>query len=348
MAKKHTFLTASIVIIVVVLSFNFIVKKFYKKTPLAPPPTLVEATTAKAQVWQHEIHATGTLLANEGITVAAAMAGHVTQIFFQSGDVVKAGTPLLQLDQGELKARLDNAVAQLALSEANYRRSISLYQRKILTGSDMDKATANLRTDQANVALAKANLAHTLIIAPFSGRLGIKKIDVGSYISAGQAIVNLQDSSILKVNFNIPEVFLNEVAIGNKVIVRSQAFPNDVFSGKISAFESVLNQDTRSLLTQAAIPNPTGKLVPGTFAEVTAYIGSPKKAVSIPQTAIAYSLENTYVYKIVNGKAVKTPVKIGIQQQDQAEILQGLQPSDQVIISGQDKLSDGAAVTTGK
>ncbi|CAN5435868.1 efflux RND transporter periplasmic adaptor subunit [soil metagenome] len=346
MSKKRTFITAAIAITIALVLINIISKKFYKSAPPAVPSTLVEAITAKGEPWQHEIHATGTLLANEGITVAAAVAGHVTQIFFQSGDLVKTGTPLIQLDQGELKAHLDSAAAQLALSEANYRRSASLFQRKIVTGSDMDKALANLRTDQANVALARANLAHTMIVAPFSGRLGIKKVDVGSYISAGQALVNLQDASVLKVNFNIPEVFLNEVAIGDKVIIRSQAFPGEAFSGKITAFESVLNQDTRSLLTQAAIPNPTGKLRPGTFAEVTAYFGQPRLAVSIPQTAVAYSLENSYVFKIVAGKAVKTTVKVGMQQQDQVEILQGLKAGDKIIISGQDKITDGAAVTT--
>jgi membrane fusion protein (multidrug efflux system) len=311
------------------------------------PPTVVQIQAVKRQNWQKTILATGSLSAAEGITVTPEVSGRITNIFFKSGTYVTEGTPLIQLYQKIVQAQLDKAKAQLELHRANLRRFTELYKKGYYDKADLDKAAAIVKSNIADVNNTQAQLDQTTIKAPFSGRLGLRQISIGDYLSPGSAVVDLQSIDPIRVDFNVPEIYLGQIKIGDKTTITSRALKNQVYTGIIYAFNSKIDPNSRMLGVRANVPNPNHLLVPGTFVEVTVYLGQPDILMMIPQTAVVYSLEGNYVYLMKNHKAVKTPITLGQKLDDNRIIVvKGLQVGDPVIIGGQEKLHDGAAVMT--
>src|SRR6185312_15707205 len=211
------------------------------------PPAMVAAAPVKLELWQNEINAIGTLNSNQGVIIKPEIDGRITQIYFRSGDSIQAGAPLVQLNPETLKADLAAAKAKATLSEANYKRALELFKRRVSSPVELDTASSTYQADQSNVARTQAQLDLTLIRAPFSGRLGLRQVDMGDYVNKGDPIVTLDAIDPMRVDFKVPEVYLNQLAIGQTVVIHSSAFPKQTFTGQIYAFDSQIDPDTRSL-----------------------------------------------------------------------------------------------------
>lgn len=304
------------------------------------PPPFVSTAPVTLQSWQTTVTAIGTLNANQGVVIKPEINGRVTAIYFHSGDFVKAGTPLLQIFPDIIRAQLAAAQAKEVLSKANYGRAQLLFKKKVFAEADLDSALSAYQSDVANVAQYTAMLNQSLIRAPFSGHLGLRQVDVGDYLSSGETtIVNLEAYDPIRVDFSVPEAYLSQLATEQKVVLSSQAYPNKVFTGKVYAFDSAIDPNTRTLAVRASIPNPNGELLPGGFVDVNLQIGTAKKLITIPETALGFDDNGVYVYKIVNGMAIKTRIKAGIHQNNQVEVLSGLSPGDVVVSAGQFKIT---------
>jgi len=309
------------------------------------PPTMVEAYKAKAENWQTEVNAIGTLAASQEVVIKPEMSGRITSVYFRSGDYVKLGTPIIQLNDDIYKAELKMAEAALVLSTANYNRSQELFQKKVFAKADFDKAASAYQQDEANVAKAKAQLDQTIIKAPFEGRLGLRMVNLGDYVTAGQTVItNLDAIDPLRVDFKVPEIYTGKLAIGQTVVIHSDAFPKQKFEGKVYAVDSKIDPDTRSLSVRATLRNPNKALIPGSFIEVNLQLGKPELLLTIPETAIVNDEKGTFVYRIIKNTAVKTPVKIAMRRAGEVGIASGLKKDESVISVGAFKVMDGAPV----
>ncbi len=309
----------------------------------AMPPAVVSAATVVSVPWQHQIQATGSLAAFEGIVLKPEIAGRITKIFFNSGQDVKQGDPLIQLNPNILQAQVEQDKANLALAQRQYQRYNDLLKEHAVAKADYDTAATTMNADQAMVNQANALLKQTTISAPFSGRLGLRQVSIGDFVSPGQTLVNLQALDPIVVNFSLPEAYLSQVAVGNTVIIRSDAFPNQTFTGKIYAFDSMIDPSTRTLAIRASVANPDKKLLPGGYVQVDVLFGKSQNVIKIPQTALVSDISGTYVYRVINGKAVKTPVVVAARENQNAIIQSGINAGDQVITDGQIKINQNDA-----
>ncbi len=319
-----------------------------------PPPAPVEAAEAKADAMPRYLQGIGTLAAVRQVTVAPEVGGRVTQIFFQAGATVKAGDPLVQLYDKTEQADLLNYRAQARLAELNLARSRELVGRNFTPQSTVDQNLAQLEEASANIARIQALISQKLVRAPFDGVLGIRLIDVGQYLSPGSSIVTLTDLSTLYVNFTVPEQTRSQVAVGQPVEVTSDAFPSRVFAAKITAIEPQVGADTRAITVQATMENPQSLLLPGMFANARVVLPPQPNVVTVPETAVDYTLYGDSVYLIEEDgkddsgkpllKATRTFVRTGDRFGNRVAILSGLKPGDRVAASGQLKLMSGARV----
>jgi membrane fusion protein (multidrug efflux system) len=312
------------------------------------PPAVVEMAPVQLQSWQSQLEAIGTLNANQSVGVTSEVDGRITSIYFHSGDYVKAGTPLLQLNPELLKAQLASAQAKEILSGANYKRALELFKKRVFAQQDLDTSLSAYRSDQANVANIQAQLNQTLIRAPFTGRLGLRLVDMGDYVKAGNNIANLNAIDPLRVDFRIPEVYLSQIKAGQTILVKSTAYPNQTFHGQIYATDSQIDANTRSLGVRAILPNKDEKLLPGSFVDVTIQAGVPQKLITVPETTVNIDANGSFVYRVVSGKAIKTSVTLGQHRDGNVAVLSGLKAGAIVITVGGFKVTDGAPVTTGK
>lgn len=310
----------------------------------AMPPALVDTIIVKEQVWQDEIKTTGSLSAIKGVTIVPEVAGVITKIYFQSGQMVKEGELLIQINPAQAEADLAKAQAQKQLSELQYNRLAQLHKKNFASMTEVDKAKSTLEIDRASVKQAKAKLKQLNIVAPFSGKLGLCKVSVGDYVNSGIEIVNLQQLDKLKINFSVAGTYSNDVKVGDEVNVMVNN-SNQSYQGKIAAIDSKIDPDTRSLDLEALIKNKDNKLLPGAFIEVVLHLGKAQPTKIIPQTAIEYSAEGAYVYRIVDKVAKKIKVTLGKKLADnRVVIINGLNVGDVIVTAGQVKLYDGAAV----
>lgn len=330
--------------IIAYLGWHFYSKKMAGGWGQGFPPMPVSVTTVKEQPWQEQIQATGTLNANEGVMLKSEAAGRITKLFVTSGATVKAGDPLLEINPAILQAELSAAVAHDELSKGDYQRAIALYKRGALSKHDLEAAKANELADAAAVAQYKAQLDQNIIRAPFAGKLGIIQVNLGDFISMGQALVNLQSLDPLRVDFSVPENYFNKVQIGDKVQLKADMYLDKIFNGAVQAIDSAIDSNTRNLALRAQIPNPEHKLIPGSFVQVTLLTGKPQPYLTIPLTAIVYDATQNFVYTVVKEHAVKTPIVIDQQNSEQASIKSGLKAGDVVVTAGQLKIGDGAPV----
>ena len=311
------------------------------------PPTVVQIYKATKQSWQHTTEAIGSLSAAEGVTLATEVPGRITKIYFKSGTYVEAGTPLIQLYPKIIQAELDGAKAKLVADQADLKRFIKLFKKGFYDKSHLDKAKATVEGDQAAVNNYQAQLDQLTIKAPFSGQLGLRQVSLGDFLGMGNPIVDLQAIDPIRVDFNVSEIYLGQIKTGDKITITSRAVKNKIYEGKIYAFNSKIDPNSRMLGVRAHIPNKDHALIPGTFVEVTVHLGKAQQPIIIPQTAILYSLEGSYVYLMKNHKAIKTQITLG-QKLDNNRVIvtKGLQVGDPIIFGGQEKLHDNAAVMT--
>jgi membrane fusion protein, multidrug efflux system len=313
------------------------------------PPAVVEATKIVPTTYQSSATATGTLVAIPGIVIKSEIAGRITKLNFQSGTFVAAGTPLLEINSDILQATLEQSETDLQLKKVTFARIVTLYQKGAFSKADYDKAKADLDSARAITEQNKAKLKQAFIAAPFTGKLGLAKVNLGDFVNAGQEIVSLQSLDPIYIDFSVPETYLGQLDKTNhsnqKITFKSSTYPGQVFEGKIVAFESLINPSTRTLNIRAVSPNPDNKLVPGSFVEVSLFLGTSAPALFIPQTAVTYSPDGAFVYKVIDGHAVKTKVTLGDRTQEKVMVTDGLKEGDVIVSAGEMKImADGAPV----
>jgi membrane fusion protein, multidrug efflux system len=308
-------------------------------------PVPVEAAKVIAAPFNEQVTAVGTLLSNEAVTVSSEIPGRLKEIHFQEGQPVEQGAPLFTLDDSVYQAQLDDAEAKLKLAEQTNKRTSTLFTNKYATAQSADEAASNLAVSTAATELARVQLEKTRIVAPFSGIVGLRHVSVGEYITAGQALVNLEAIDPVKADFRVPEKFLPAIRVGQTIRIKVDAFPDANFEGKVYAIDPKLDVAGRSLLVRALVPNRDQRLRPGLFARVTVLLQLKEDALSVPEQAIVPQGDSQYVFKIVDGKAQLTKVVTGTRRDGRVEIVEGLAVGDQVVTAGQLKIRDGSAVS---
>jgi membrane fusion protein (multidrug efflux system) len=306
-----------------------------------PVETIVTSTTPLS----NELSATGTLYSNESVVIAAEVAGKVTQLFFDDGEKVAAGQVLLQLDQSVLTAERDRAQANLNLSEANIRRAERLLQEQAISERERDEAYAKWRLDEATLRLTEAQLAKTVIKAPFSGMLGLRRVSIGEYLQPGETIITLDDIDPIKVDFRVPEVFAHQLLVGQAIRMNVDAVPGRTFTGKVFAIDPQIDVNGRSIMMRAKVAQEEGPLRPGMFARIALVLEEHPNALMIPEEALVPGGDRQQVFKVVDGKVVATVVETGLRTKGKVEITMGLEPGETIITAGQIKVRPGMPVT---
>lgn len=308
------------------------------------PPTPVDTLTVGSATVRPALEAVGTLKAEQGIVVRPEIPGRITALLFTSGQNVKKGAPLVQLNSVIYQARLETSKTRLALSEKTAQRYQSLLQTKVISKEDLDKAMAALLQDRAQVAEARANLDQATIVAPFAGKVGLRKVSLGDYVQAGQEIVTLQSQDPILVEFTLPETQLRQIRKGQRVRLHADALGQQAFTGEVIATESRIDPQTRTLAVQAKVANPDRQLTPGAFVSVKLDLGQEQTILAIPQAAVLYQNGQAYVYRVINQHAVKTDVQLGEKTAQHVVIRTGLNVNDVIIVAGQHKVMPGAPV----
>jgi membrane fusion protein (multidrug efflux system) len=306
--------------------------------------TPVEAATVKQDTLVRNIVAVGSLLANEEVILRPEFEGKVVKIHFREGEKVSKGDLLISLDDSIYKAELKQADARLKLSEANIKRISSLRKKGLSNQQEEDTAVSELGVNKASQVLARTRLQKMVIHAPFDGTLGLRNVSEGDYLTRGQDIVTLIDNNPIKLEFRVPEIYLSEVGIGQTVDVSVDAFRGETFSGEVYAIAPEVDVAGRSFTVRAKIPNEDNRLIPGMFAQVELVLERKPNTLLIPEAALMPAGDKQYVYRIEDGKAVRSEVSIGMRKKDLVEIVSGLAAGDQVITAGQMKIMDGSKV----
>ncbi|GLK81120.1 efflux RND transporter periplasmic adaptor subunit [Methylopila turkensis] len=315
-----------------------------KPAPAAPAAIVVEAAAARPETVAARFASVGTLVSDESVQLASEQPGRLVAIRFREGDRVEANAPVLKFDDTLLMAELKDLEARLALAEANFKRAQSLSKSGYATDTARDQAIADRATAQAAVELAKVRLGKTEIRAPFEGVVGFRLASVGAYVQAGQPIVNLESIDTLKVDFRVPETRLADVRPGLDVGVAVDAYPNRTFRGKIEAIDPLVDVNGRALKVRARLDNADGLLRPGLFARVEVQADESRQVVVIPESALMPRGSENHVFRVREGRAIDTPVKLGERRAGQVEIVSGLTGDEMVVTAGQTRLKDGAAV----
>jgi len=310
----------------------------------AGAPVAVEVAAVKTTRLQEDAAAIGTLRSNESVVVRPEISGRISQINFVEGRPVEKGRLLVALDASVHAAEVQQAKANLALAETNFKRVTELEREKFVSPNAKDQALNALRVAQATLALADARLAKTEIRAPFGGVIGIRQVSVGDYVKEGQDLVTLEDISSLKVDFRLPELLLADLKRGQTVEVASDALPGRTYAATLDAIDPLVDQNGRALILRARLRNTEGQLRPGMFVRTRVILAERPRALTVPEEALVPVGADQYVFRVTADTAARVKVKTGLRRDTQVEITEGLQAGDVVVTAGQLKLRDGATV----
>ncbi|HAR06354.1 MAG TPA: efflux transporter periplasmic adaptor subunit [Pseudomonas sp.] len=359
MLRRMLFMLGAVVVVVAILAalkFNSIYQQIQQFQ--APKPAIdVEAEVARRMDWQSRLPAIGTLKASQGIDLSVEIAGTITDVQFQSGEKVSKGQAIVLLDSEMEQASLVSAEADLSLARLEFQRARSLLDRQAISRSEYDRLNAQSQKAEASVAQLRASLAKKRILAPFSGTIGIRQVDVGDYIAAGTPIATLQGLSTLYVDFFLAEQHVPLLALGQKVRLRVAAYPDERFEGVISALNPKVETTTRNVQVRAELANPDGRLLPGMFADLQVLLPTENAQVVVPETAITYTLYGNSVLLVTEGTppegvnrdepylvVERRFVTTGERRDGLVVVLDGLEGGEQVITAGQLKLDSGTHV----
>jgi len=318
-----------------------------------PPPEAVTSIVAQRDQWAATMGVIGTMEAVHGVTVSADLPGVVERISFESGQSVSTGDVLVELDTRQERAQLASLEAQSELARVNYGRMQQLVNAGVISRMDYDQATSQQKATEANVAEIRATIARKTIRAPFSGILGIRKVNLGQYLAAGAPMVVLQSLNPIYVDFGVPQQTAAQVKVGSKLRVASEDLAGHGFTGRVTALDSVIDETTRNVQVQATLANPEGKLRPGMFVQVDVGVGAGRAVITLPASAISYAPYGDSVFVITELKDPKGKTYRGVRQQfvklegsrgDQVAVISGVNPGDEVVTSGVFKLRNGGAV----
>jgi membrane fusion protein (multidrug efflux system) len=355
MAKRSFLVLGVMAVLLTVLGFLKF-KQFETAVHAAafqPPPEAVTTIVVQREQWPATMSAIGSMEAVHGVTVSADLPGTVAKIDFDSGKAVQAGDVLIELDTRQERAQLAALEAQRDLARVNFDRSQKLAAQGVISRVDFDQATAQQKSTEANVAEVRATIERKTIRAPFTGILGIRKVNLGQYLSAGSAIVSLQSLNPIYVNVGVPQQVAGQVPVGRKLRITTENVAGKVFTGAVTAIDSIIDEGTRNVQVQATLSNPRGELRPGMFVQVELPLGTSRRVITLPASAISYAPYGDSVYVVTDLKDPKGNTYRGVRQEfvkvegsrgDQVGIISGLNPGDEVVSSGVFKLRNGAAV----
>jgi len=365
---KRLVIALILVVLVVggIVGFNMFrsnaIKQYFANMP--KPKLTVSTTVAEPMTWKPEIQAIGTVSARSGVDLTVEVSGVVRQIAFQSNEKVKAGQLLVQLDDAVQRANLEAEKAQAALDQQNLERAIELQKRQVGPQSNVQQAQAAASASASQVDSLQAVLDQKRLTAPFGGTIGIPQIDIGQYLTPGNVVATLQDLDKMRVDFTVPEQQLPDLKIGQAV--RLGLTDDDLkFTGQVIGIDPKVDPSTRLASVRAEISNPGGALTPGQFAQVRVELPAEDNIIALPETALTTSLYGDYVYTVVpagkDGKATSGKVdpndknqnllarqvfvKIGRRSEGRVEIKEGVKAGDVIVNAGQNRLTNGAAVT---
>ncbi len=307
-------------------------------------PIAVVVQPVRSERLSFELEALGTTRANESVDVTSKVVNQVTAVRFTEGQQVRRGDVLVELD-GE-QARADLAVAEAALveSRSQFERSRELYSTRVLSDSQIEQIEATYKANEARVASARSKLGDTVVRAPFAGRVGLRRVSVGSLVSPGTLITTLDDTSTIKLDFTVPETFIPAVQPGLGITGRSVAYPDRGFEGRVASVDTRVDPSTRSVTVRALLPNPDGLLKPGMFLTVRLSRGA-VDALMIPEESLVPEQGDVFVFVVKDGVAEKRQIRTGERRVGEVQVLDGLAAGDTVVTEGTQKLRPGAPVT---
>lgn len=354
--------------------FQFIVKPQMIKQFIAQmgrPPLTVAVAEAKAETWTPILPAIGSFRAVQGIDVAPQVGGAVVAVNVRSAQDVEKGTPLFEIDNFVEQADLKNYLAVLKNADLTLERQRQLSATGNTAKANFDSAQAARDTAAASVERIRAVIAQKKLVAPFSGRLGIRKIDLGQYVSPGTSMITLQQLDPIYVDFPVPEKWLDVLKPGQSIDVTVDAFPGKTFHGQVATIDARISPESRNVLVRGQFDNKDKQLLPGMFANVSVNAGEPEKVVTLPRTAISYSLYGDSIFAVVPAetpsggaqaatasggaqaatasgdvplKLERRFVRVGEARGDRVAILEGVKPGEKIVSEGQVKLTPDASV----
>ena len=336
------------------VKFRQIQEAMAQNAAFQPPPEAVTTIVAKHEKWPATLNAIGTVAAVQGVTVSADLPGIVSRIAFESGASVHEGDLLVQLDTRQEQAQLAAIEATRDLARINFERLRGLVDEGAITRAEYDKAEAEEKQTAANVEEIRATIARKTIHAPFSGILGLRRVNLGQYLSPGDAVVPLQSLDPIYVNFGVPQQDSGQAAIGRNVRITVEDRTRIEFVGHVTAINSVVDEATRNIQVQATLANPKNILRPGMFVQTEVLLGETNTAVTLPASAVSYAPYGDSVFvvgdmKDANGRNYRGVrqqfVKLGPSRGDQIAVLSGVKPGEEIVTSGVFKLRNGAAVS---
>ena len=320
------------------------------------PPETVSAEPARTDRWQPQIAGIGTLTAFEGIDITPQVGGVVKEINFESGQDVKKGQLLVKLDIATEEADMRSITSQLVNAETELARKEALVKKGVSPRAELDNLRTTRDTLQASMDRLRAVVAQKFIYAPWDGRVGLREISIGSYLAPGQKIVWLQKIDPIFADFTVTEADYGRIRAGLKVTGSFNAYPDETFTGEIVTTDSRVSDTSRMITVRASFANPDRKLVPGMYASVLVDSGEPQTVVTVPQTAVTYSLYGDNVFVVVPATKVdpnakpeelaieRRFVKAGSARDGRVEITSGLAEGDKVVTAGHNKIDQGSKV----
>lgn len=349
-SPMHNMLIALGTLFIIIITYHFIssaIQKFQLERD-AEQPVTVSSIKVGYQEWQPRIQAVGNLFAKKGIDVTAEIDGIISQIHIISNQEVKKGDLIVQLKAEPDLAALASLKAEADLARATYERSKKDFTFNAVSAQTVEENEYDLHIAEAAVDEQQALVNLKNIRAAFDGIIGISKLSPGQFIGAGEPIISLQALDTLYINFYLPEQNLAKLKIGQDIVLRTDAYPNKTFSGKLMAIDPVINVDTHNIELQAAIENSSKELLPGMYAQIEVSIGKPTQHLTIPQSAISYNPYGNFVY-IISKEKKKLFVKqhfitLGEVRGDQVAVIKGLQEGDEIVSSGQIKLKNESKI----
>lgn len=308
-------------------------------------PVMVETQVVATRALADDVSAVGSLVSNESVVLRPEVSGRIEAIRFRDGEPVQRGAVLVELDAAVQRAELQQARANLTLAEADFRRTQDLFGRKFVSRSSLDDARAKLEVARAGVALAQARLARMQIRAPFDGVVGIRSVSPGDFVKDGDALINLEDIATLKLDFRLPELYLDRVRPGQTLELSSDVLPGERFAATVEAIDPLVDAEGRAVRLRARLANPDMRLRPGVFVRVRLILAERGEVAMVPEAALVPAPGDVqFVYRVADGKVQRVNVRTGQRRDAMVEIVDGLQPGMVVVTAGQLKLRDGADV----
>lgn len=373
MTKRMLIMIGGVVVLVLILGFGFFlhIQKLIASAP-KPSPQTVTVTKVSSQDWQPTLAAVGSVVPVRGVDVTTEIAGLVREIHFKSGQDVRKGDVLVELNADSDKAQLAALEAAAELSATTLKRDKAQFEAQAIAQAQVDSDAADLKSKRALADQQRAIIDKKTIRAPFAGKLGITTVNPGQYVNPGDKIVTLQTIDPIYVDFNLPQKAVGSLQVGQVVNVTSDGFAGVTFPGKITAISPKVDTTTRNIVVEATLTNAKHQLLPGMFANASVEVGDKKHYLTLPQTAITYNPYGSTVFVVMTADEAAAAARAGaasgaasapaqaasgsgliVQQAfvttgetrgDQVAILKGLKEGQQVVTSGQVKLKNGTPI----